>query len=354
MRPIAETDLVIVGGGPAGAAAAIAARSYALRVVVIERDATARIRPGEAAHPGIEPLLMRLGVMDAVQAAGFLRYEGHWIAWGGEPLRFEPFGSDGRGPWKGYQLWRPDFDAILLDGADQAGALIVRPCAEALPIVEGGRVVGVRTSAGIWRCAFVIDATGRQRWLARALRLPVEHPTFPRVAWFGYAEGHCPVVDRNPMIASDANGWTWIARIRPSIYQWVRLLLHGERPSNDWCPVEFAGLKPMRQPRGIDISCTIASPAAGPGYFLAGDAASIVDPLSSHGILKAVMSGMKAAHHSAAILRGSVSPDAAANAYHDWLMRWFGQDCSSLDNLYLSIGGSKSADLATTRRENPA
>jgi 2-polyprenyl-6-methoxyphenol hydroxylase-like FAD-dependent oxidoreductase len=78
MQPIAETDLVIVGGGPAGAAAAIAARSYALRVVVLERDVAPRIRPGEAAHPGIEPLLRRLGVMDAVQTADFLRYEGHW------------------------------------------------------------------------------------------------------------------------------------------------------------------------------------------------------------------------------------------------------------------------------------
>jgi hypothetical protein len=55
--------------------------------------------------------------------------------------------------------------------------------------------------------------------------------------------------------------------------------------------------------RGIDVSSSIANPTAGPGYFLAGDAASIVDPLSSHGILKALMSGMKAAHHSATVLR---------------------------------------------------
>src|ERR1700737_2102526 len=167
MRPIVETDLVIVGGGPAGAAAAMAARSYALRVVLLERDAAARMRPGEAAHPGIEPLLIRLGVMDAVRKADFLRYEGHWVAWGKEPLRFVPFGRDERGPWKGFQLWRPDFDAILLDGAGRAGALIDRPCGELHPIVRGNRVAGVETIAGTWLCAFVIDATGRQRWLAR-------------------------------------------------------------------------------------------------------------------------------------------------------------------------------------------
>jgi 2-polyprenyl-6-methoxyphenol hydroxylase-like FAD-dependent oxidoreductase len=102
MQPIAETDLVIVGGGPAGAAAAIGARSCALRVVVLERDVAPRIGPGEAAHPGIEPLLKRLGVMDAVRRADFLRYEGHWVAWGGEPLRFVPFGQDERGPGKAF------------------------------------------------------------------------------------------------------------------------------------------------------------------------------------------------------------------------------------------------------------
>ena len=339
MQPIAETDLVIVGGGPAGAAAAIAARSYALRVVVLERDVAPRIRPGEAAHPGIEPLLKRLGVMDAVRTAHFLRYEGHWVAWGGEPLRFVPFGQDERSAWKGFQLWRPDFDAILLNGASRAGTMIVRPCGELHPIVRGNRVDGVETKAGTWRCAFVIDASGRQRWLARALNLQTERHGPSQVAWFGYAEGPCPFVDqRNPMIASDAGGWTWMARVRPSLYQWVRLPLQGARPPNDWSPVEFSGLRPMQQRRGIDVSWTIANPTAGPGYFLTGDAASVVDPLSSHGILKAVMSGMKAAHHSAAVLRCVVSPDAAANAYHTWLARWFFQDHSRLGELYRAIG----------------
>jgi flavin-dependent dehydrogenase len=338
MQLIAETDLVIVGGGPAGAAAAIAARSYALRVVVLERAAAARMRPGEAAHPGIEPLLIRLGVMGAVWKAGFLRYEGHWVAWGGEPLRFVPFGQDERGPWKGFQLWRPDFDAILLDGAGRAGAMIVRPCGELHPIVRGNRVAGVETKAGTWRCAFVIDASGRQRWLARALNLQTERHGPSRVAWYGYAQGHRPALDPNPMIASDASGWTWMARIRPSLYQWVRFPLQGAQPPNDWRPVEFSGLRPMLQRRCIDVSWTIANPTAGPGYFLTADAASVVDPLSSHGILKAVMSGMKAAHHSAAVLRCVVSPAAAANAYHTWLARWFFQDHSRLGELYRAIG----------------
>jgi hypothetical protein len=44
-------------------------------------------------HPGVEPLLGRLGVADEVLAAGFLRHEGHWVTWAG-PRRFAAFGRD--------------------------------------------------------------------------------------------------------------------------------------------------------------------------------------------------------------------------------------------------------------------
>src|SRR5437660_192304 len=83
-----------------------------------------------------------------------------------------------------------------------------------------------------------------------------------------------------------------------------------------------------------NVSSSIAIPTAGPGYFLAGDAASIVDPLSSHGTLKALMSGMKAAHYSATVLRYGVSPRPVASAYHLWLARWFRQDRSGVGELY--------------------
>jgi hypothetical protein len=111
-----------------------------------------------------------------------------------------------------------------------------------------------------------------------------------------------------------------------------------------------AARRPRPGPCRYHREWTIANPTAGPGYFLTGDAASIVDPLSSHGILKAVMSGMKAAHHSAAVLRRGVSPDAGANDYHTWLARWFRQDHSRLGELYSAISGIPTHDLLQSRR----
>src|SRR5262245_20543248 len=254
MTPAGHTDLIVVGAGPAGAAAAIAARNAGLRVTMIEREASPRPRPGEAVHPGVEPLLARLGVRDAVLAANFLRHDGHWVAWAGDDRRFVPFGRDAGGPWRGFQMSRPAFDAIMIEGARSRGARLIRPCRRLAPIVENGSVSGVTTPEATIRARYVVDASGRQRWLARHLGVGDERTGPSRLAWFGYATGSCAVRDDAPAIVSNADGWTWTARVRPGVYQWVRISKSGARPPHDWLPDEFAGLLPSDRARGIDVT----------------------------------------------------------------------------------------------------
>ena len=334
MPPAMDTDLIVVGAGPAGAAAAIAARDAGLRVTMIEREANPRPRPGEAVHPGIESLLARLRVRDAVLAADFLRHDGHWVAWAGDNRRFVPCGNDANGPWRGFQMWRPAFDAIMIEGARSRGAALIRPCRRLEPIVENGEVMGVATSEAIIRARYVIDASGRQRWLSRHLGIADERTGPSRLAWFGYATGSCAARDDAPAIVSDADGWTWTARVRPGVYQWVRISHGGTRPPRYWLPGEFSGLIPWEGTRGIDVTWSRVRTAAGAGYFLTGDAAFVLDPAASHGVLKAVMSGMMAAHHATAVLRGLADADAAARDYDGWMRDWFRRDVAALQEQY--------------------
>src|ERR1700677_3173603 len=113
-EPNRVCDVLILGGGPAGCAAAIQCAQVGLRVVVAEAKAFPRHRPGETLHPGVEPVLRQLGAMEAVEAAGFPRHEGNWVQWG-TPPRFEAFGRGDEGPWRGFQAWRATFDALLLE-----------------------------------------------------------------------------------------------------------------------------------------------------------------------------------------------------------------------------------------------
>jgi flavin-dependent dehydrogenase len=328
-----DADVAVIGGGPAGAAAAIGCAEAGLRVVLVERCSFPRLAPGETLHPGVLPVLRRLGVEEEVLSAGFLRHPGHFVSWHG-PERFVPFGQDEQGPWLGLQAWRPDFDVLLLTRAGRLGVEILQPCRPRRALLAGGRVAGVATACGLVRAAYVVDATGRRQWLSRQLGLPQERRGPRRVAWFGYVEGDCPARAIAPALAADATGWTWVARVRPELYQWTRLGRDNQRLARGWLPPDLQGLKPIGPVSGADVTWRISGAAAGPGYFLVGDAAAVLDPASSHGVLRALMSGMLAAHLISAVRRRGGLASVAAAAYQRWLRGWFDHDVQGLTRLY--------------------
>lgn len=333
--PLPEVDLLVVGGGPAGAAAAIAAARAGLSVVLVEREPTPRDKPGEALHPGIDPLLAELGVgRDDLGAVTGARFEGLWSAWGGPP-RFEPFGADAAGPWRGYQIRRAAFEGLLLDTARSVGVQVRQGEAAGEPVVEDGRVVGSQAV----RAALTVDASGSARWLGRALRLPVVARSPVLLARCGYVHGQCPGRDEAPLIEGDAEGWTWIARIDTDLYQWVRLDFDGRIRPRDWRPGPLEGLAEARPTMGAEVAWRRAARSAGPGWLLAGDAAAQLDPASSHGMLKAVMSGIFAARTAQAVLRRDAPEADAADAYHAWLAGWFETDVQRLALAYRRLGG---------------
>ena len=341
-------DVIIVGGGPGGTSAAISCQRAGLHALLIERKSFPRSHPGETFHPGLEPLFARLGVAEAVGGANFLRHAGTWITWDGS-RQFEPFGADGTGPWYGFQAWRADFDSLLLHHAEELGVRIWQPCRPLHPLVEDGRVVGVVTTRDAVRARFVVDAAGGQHWIARHLRLELRSYSSPLVCWYGYTEGECPARDDAPAIVADQNGWTWTACVRPGLYAWTRLSFDSCRRDKNWLPQEFRSLQPRGKPRGADVTWRMVSPAAGLGYFLVGDAAAVLDPASSHGVLKAVMSGMLAAHIIATCKKHAMSESEAGAAYSGWITEWFQHDVKKLQEMYTIFPAWKEGDHESCR-----
>jgi flavin-dependent dehydrogenase len=352
-------DVVVVGGGPGGSSAAIACAEAGLRVAVLERERFPRDLPGETLHPGAEALLGRLGVLEPVLAAGFLRHEGHWVRWGHEgdapslPPRWIPFDKDREAgpPWHGFQAWRAHFDALLLQRACAAGVAVHQSCrAVGLLRGEAGQITAVVTSpkrAGAegavttkLRTHFVVDAAGDRHWLARRLALPIKRHSPRLIARYGYVDGACPKRDEAPALVAGADGWTWTARVRPRRYAWTRLSLRHPRGDDHLLPPEELrgdGMRQWGKVRGADVSWRVVVPAAGPGYFLVGDAAAVLDPASSHGVLRAIMSGMMAAHLITQIVCYGANESVAAQRYSDWIRRWFAHDVAGLRDLYLRL-----------------
>ena len=107
---------------------------------------------------------------------------------------------------------------------------------------------------------------------------------------------------------------------------------------SDWMPEAFSGLVPRGRARGADVTWRIASEVAGRNWFMVGDAAARLDPTSSHGVLKALMSGIAVGHLIAAVLSGTAPAAGAAAAYHDWLAGWFAHDAAQLSKFYRKLG----------------
>ncbi|KJD42390.1 NAD(P)/FAD-dependent oxidoreductase [Paenibacillus terrae] len=327
-------DVIVVGSGPAGVAASIICAKKGLNVVILDQESFPRYRPGETLHPGIQPLLETLGVADQVLAAGFLRHHGNWVSWEEEKLRFLPFGSDSMEEWLGFQAWRADFDNILLKHAHSLGVKVLQPCRALKPMINHNRISGTLTTCGELKASYLVDSSGRQQWLAQGMNLSVKKYSPQLIVKFGYVQGEYQFRDDAPAIISNHEGWLWTARVRPNTYHWTRLSLTPDTKIKDQIPPEFRGLAPVGNIRGADVTWRAVQGPAGPGYYLAGDAANVLDPLSSHGVLKAMMTGMMSGHLISQVLLGKVTESIAIQYYSNWIKGWFQEDVNYLKKLY--------------------
>lgn len=331
--PLKPFDVVVVGGGPAGSAAAIGCAQRGLRVALIERHDFPRFRPGESLHPGIEPVLQQLGVAGQPCVQHALRFNGYWVQWN-KPLRFIGFGSDDDGPWRGFQIPRATLDTTLLQHAAALGVMVHQPCRALAVLSEKNRVTGVRTDSGRLRADYVIDASGASAWLHRQLGL-TSHPCSPRlIARYGYVRGCPPGYQHAPHLAAGHDGWTWIANVQAHVTHWTHLAFNAPGLHSPVVPQSLRHLPTQGAIHGADVTWRISTAPAGGGYFMVGDAASQLDPASSHGVLKALMTGIQAAQVVSDCIGQPSVQSSAQRQYRQWLGDWFEKDMAQLRRFY--------------------
>lgn len=326
-------DVVVIGAGPGGCACAIHCARHGLKVAIIERHASARERPGETLHPGIEPLLRQLGVAEQILEGDCVRPLGTWVSWQHE-RSFVPYGEDAQGPWRGFQIPRLLLDSLLLESARALGVAIRRPCQARQVIVQNGRVKGVQTDQHPLYCAHLIDASGPPAWLTRQLGLPVQQRSAALTAVYGYVHVNRHGDGPTEGMFADTLGWYWVADLGRGLYNWTRLHFTPPVGKASVIPLQLAGFAPSGKVRGADVTWRMCERVAGDGYFIVGDAAAVLDPGSSHGVLRALMSGIMAAH---GIVEGKKSPalqSTLSQHYRQWLQDWFKHDVAAMRELY--------------------
>jgi len=331
-------DVVVVGGGAAGAAAAISCCQRGLRTLVIEPTTSAGDIPGETLHPGMEPMFRALGVDQQIAAAGFHRHCGYVVR-SNKSTSTNYYGSDSRGAWHGYQADRARLHAILMDRAKACGAIILRGERALHPIFTRRRITGIVSTAGVHRSAFVVDASGHAHWLTRQLRIPMLEVSPRLITFFGWGvpdEQGEPARDLPEFVMHDAS-WDWRAPIRQDRHAWVHMEIEPGRAklrTTEGQGLSPAGLAPTGRTGARDVTWRIARPSAGPRYFLAGDAAWVLDPASSHGVLFAFLSAMAVTEAIVELMQSPNDHERIQARYSAWTEGWFCRDAAALISLY--------------------
>jgi flavin-dependent dehydrogenase len=168
-----DCDVAVVGGGPAGATAAITLAESGVHVALIERSLYEQVRIGETLPPAARPVLQQLGLVEAI--AGAVPSLGTQSAWGSDDLATNPFIANPHGP--GWHLDRARFDSALAGAAGVAGVTRldgseVTACAPSTRGTRGAWRLIVTTDGGAARrvtARAVVDATGRRASQARRL-----------------------------------------------------------------------------------------------------------------------------------------------------------------------------------------
>lgn len=338
-----STEVLVIGGGPAGSTAATLLAKEGHGVILLEREQFPRYHIGESILPSCLPILDLTGAREKIEQHGFQRKGGAYFEWGDEEweLAFGALRGEAQYSW---QVVRSEFDQILLEHAASVGVDVRHETVVKEVIFdESGRASAARWSRpkdgveGAISFDFMVDASGRAGVLAtRHLRNRRFHEAFRNVGVWGYWEGAAPL-NRGPEgaigVCSIPDGWFWLIPLHDGSmsvgvvttkagfnaqkrrYQDLESFYRAKIGTCRLASEVLASGHLVSELRVESDYSYAAESFAGPGYLLAGDAACFLDPLLSTGVHLATFSGMLGAAAIVGIFSGAVTADEALTFY---------------------------------------
>jgi geranylgeranyl reductase family protein len=336
-------DVIVVGGGPAGASTAFWLSRGGARVLLLDRATFPRAKPcAEYLSPQASRLLSEMGVLDTVERAGAAHLAGMIVrAPNGALLRGDFVASHGYSAFRdrGLALRRTQLDPILLERARSAG-VEVREATRVSDVTRtsDGRVTGVRvlredgTHEDI-PAALVVGADGLRSVIARRLDLARTSRIWPRrIALVAHYENFGDVGDMGEMHVERDVGYVGLAAVDGGLTNVAMVVppSAAREVSADRAAFFEAWLRARPQLAGRVAAARRVTPvlatgpfasharrAWAPGAALVGDAADFFDPFTGEGIYSALRGGELLAPHAMRALGASTTREAddALRAY---------------------------------------
>jgi flavin-dependent dehydrogenase len=347
MRNADQCDVVVVGAGPAGSTAAQLLASWGWPVLLIHRPTPPARHPSlaESLPSSTRKLFAFLGQLDRIEAAGFYPNEGNVVRWA-EASRLT------RSTDAGFHVARGAFDRLLRESAVAARVRVVNAVVRG---VEPGDPIAVTYATDdrrVHACTtrFVLDCSGRSGVVARrGLRRADSRYRTLAIA----AEWECwkwPADEETrTLVESYRDGWAWSVPLSKTRRQCTVMIEFDRSPERLALPALYqreleksvelrrrlVGATQVSAPWTCDASIYDSTRAADEGMLLVGDAASFIEPLSSAGVRKALLSAWRAAVVVNTCLRHQTLSEAALDL-HVARERQVYADCTRRSNAFFA------------------
>lgn len=345
IAPPVRTDVLVIGGGPAGStvAALLALRGH--DVTLLEKAHHPRFHIGESLLPANLPLLRQLGVADEIAAIGMDKWGIEFVSpWHENRTMLEFADAWDKSMPMAYQVRRSTFDHVLIRNAAKCGARVIEGCrvrdvafrpdrAVGTPHAGPQAVVTAQHDDGAvvtYETRMVVDASGRATFLANKFGIKEKNREHNSSALYGHfenAERLPGKLEGNISIFWFAHGWFWFIPLSDGASSvgavcWPYYLKSRakDRSLEDFfmdtialCPQLADRLRNARLLAGVEATgnyAYTATHAQGPGYLLLGDAFAFVDPVFSSGVYLA----MNSAFAGAELVDARLSKPAAVRA----------------------------------------
>jgi flavin-dependent dehydrogenase len=341
-RGAGDPDVVVIGGGPAGATVStlIAQRGYHVRL--FERERFPRFHIGESLIPETYWVLERLNMLPKMQQSHFTKkYSVQFVNARGR--NSAPFYFWDNRPHECSQTWqvvRSEFDQMMLENAREHGVEVHEQTRVLDVLMENGRAAGVRVkgadgSATNVRARVVVDASGQNGLLMNRLNLRVWDPILNKGAVWTYWKGAYRDTGKDGgativIQTGSRNGWFWYIPLHDDIVSCgvvapFDYLFKGRKDYGHTYAEEVADCPGVRERIAGATQVTghfatkdysyRSTRVAGDGWVLVGDAFGFLDPLYSSGVLLALKSGEQAAD---AVCEGLASGDTSEAQLGRW------------------------------------
>ncbi len=312
-------DAIVIGGGPGGSAAATFLAQAGKRALVLEKEHFPRFHIGESLLPYNHQLFREMGVLPALESAGFVRKYGaqFLLSNGSKKTGFVFQQGKFTREKQAIQVERATFDHILLKHARSSGAETREGWTVGKYSVEHDDVaVEARGDGGkseTIRGAFLIDASGRGNLTGSQDGLRVMHPRLKKLALFGHFTGvKLDEGERggDTVVVRLENKWFWVIPIsaeKTSVgcvmdqEEFARLKLTPTEVFEQVRDSSSVMRERMREARLVGAIQATSDFSyrnrrlVGPRLMRVGDAAGFMDPIFSSGVFLAMFSGKLAA-----------------------------------------------------------